>query len=78
MQLQANIDLFGNSKGENNEIVRRKIMPEIIDAIVLNNFFTTFEDCIIPLPSILVRSSAVHSDFLYSILQLPASLMLIE
>jgi NAD(P)-dependent dehydrogenase (short-subunit alcohol dehydrogenase family) len=28
--------------------------------------------------SISVRYSAVHSDFLYSILQLPASLMLIE
>jgi hypothetical protein len=53
-------------------------MPAIIDATVLNNIFTTFEDRIIPLPSISVRSSAVHSDFLYSILQLPASLMLIE
>jgi hypothetical protein len=40
--MDTNIDLFGNSKGENDEIVKRIRMPAIIAASVLNNIFTTY------------------------------------
>jgi hypothetical protein len=35
--MDTNIDLFGNSKGENDEVVKRIRMPAIIAASVLNN-----------------------------------------
>jgi hypothetical protein len=40
--METNIDLFGNSKGENDEVVKRIRMPAIIAASVLNNIFTAY------------------------------------
>jgi hypothetical protein len=40
--MDTNIDLFGNSKGENDEVVKRIRMPAIIAASVLNNIFTAY------------------------------------
>ena len=39
--MDTNIDLFGNSKGE-NDVVKRIRMPAIIAASVLNNIFTAY------------------------------------